>query len=108
LSQQLAVLGLSLLGSLGTGALVGHTSAFALEGDWGDESLDFGCDGLGLLALLLDGATDDVLGDWVRLLEGEELADVVGALGTETTGDLLVGQTLDLALSLFDDGQVQD
>merc|ERR1712106_983161 len=59
LSQELAVLGLGLLGRLGTGALVSHASALALEGDRGDQTLDLGRDQLGLLALLLDGAADD-------------------------------------------------
>merc|ERR1711935_406755 len=108
LSQELAVLGLGLLGRLGTGALVRHASALALEGDRGDQTLDLGRDQLGLLALLLDGAADDVLRDGVALLEGEQLADVVGALGTETTWDLLVGETLNLALTLLDNGQAED
>ena len=88
--------------------LVSHASALALEGDRGDQTLDLGRDQLGLLALLLDGAADDVLGDGVALLEGEQLADVVGALGTETTWDLLIGETLNLALTLLDDGQAED
>ena len=88
--------------------LVGHTSAFALKGDWGDEALDLWSNLLGLLALLLDGTADDVLGDWVGLLQREELADVVGSLWTESAWDLLVGKTLDFALTLLDDGQVED
>ena len=41
--------------------------------------------GVRLLALLLDLAADDELADVVFLSEVEKLADVVGALGTQTT-----------------------
>ena len=88
--------------------LVGHASSLALKGDWSDKTLNFWCNQLGLLALLLDSAADDVLGDWVRFLQREQLADVVSSLWTKTTWDLFVGKTLDLGLALLDNGQVQN
>lgn len=60
-----------------------------------------------MLLAFLQGqrALDDVLADIVFLGEVEELADVAGALGSETTGNVDVGQSSDFLLTLADDDQ---
>ena len=70
--------------------LAGDALTFALEGDGGDESLDAGSDRLVLLAILGDGASDNVLGDRVGLVERKELADVGGSLGSQSAGHLKI------------------
>ena len=87
--------------------LVSHSSAFALKGDWSDKTLNFWCDRLGL-SILFNGLSDDVLGDWIRFVQGKELSDVVSSLWTQSTWDLLVGKTFNFAFALLDNGQVQD
>ena len=87
--------------------LVSHSSAFALKGDWSDKTLNFWCDRLGL-SILFNGLSDDVLGDWIRFVQGKELSDVVSSLWTQSTWDLLVGNTFNFAFALLDNGQVQD
>lgn len=67
--------------------LVCQSLSLALDSVGSDESLDLGGNLLGLLTLLLDGSVDDVLGDGVGLVQTEELSDVVGSLGTESSGD---------------------
>lgn len=60
-----------------------------------------------LLLAFLQGqrALDDVLADIVFLGEIKELADVAGALGSKTTGNVDVGQSSDFLLTLADDDQ---
>ena len=82
--------------------------SLSLEGDGGDESLDTRGNALILFTLLGDGATDDVLGDRVALVQSKELADLVGTLGPESTGDRTVGQTRNLALALFHNDEVEN
>ena len=54
------------------------------------------------------GTRNNVLADIIILGQVEQLADVVGSLGTQTTGDSVVGQSWDLLLSLLGDNQVKD
>lgn len=59
----------------------------------GDESLDLRGLNSGLLAFLLDLSSDNVKSDVVILLQVEELSDVVGSLGTKSSGLLVISQT---------------
>lgn len=83
----------------------------ALETLGSHETLNLGSLGIGLGTLLLgdDLAANNELTDIVLLGKVEELADVVGTLGTETLGDsgLGVSETGDLLLTLFDDDKVE-
>ena len=60
------------------------------------------------LSVLLNSLSDDVLGYWIRFIQSKELSDVVSSLWTQSTWDLLVGETFDFAFSLLDNSQVQD
>lgn len=69
LGNESLVLGLGLLGVLGTTLLEGQDVALALENDGGDKTLDLGGLGVGLLlgVLGLNLATDDKLADIIIL-----------------------------------------
>jgi len=108
LVKELSVLGFGFLGVGVSGSLVGLVSSFALKGDRGDETLDSWSDALWFFAFFFDGSSDDVLGDRVRFVQGKELSDVVSSLGSESSWDLLVSESLDFAISLLDDDQVED
>ena len=69
--------------------------------------MNFWCDRFGL-SILFNGLSDDVLGDWIGFVQGKELSDVVGSLWTQSTWDLLVGETFNFAFALLDNSQVQD
>ena len=80
-----------------------------LENDGSDQALDLGSLVLGLLAFLDDQwALDDVLANIVVLGQVEELPDLGGTLGSETTGNGAVGKAGNLGVTLLDDGQRQD
>lgn len=75
-SQELGILGSSLLGGLGTVNLFGKASTLALQDNGGNQALDLGGLGVRLLALLLGGdlTTNDKLADIVilgQVLRGE-------------------------------------
>jgi hypothetical protein len=72
-----------------------------------DESLDLGSLVEGLV-LPFDLSLDDILPDIVLLSEGEHLSDVVGSLGSESSGSLAVGKTFDFCLSLLDNLEGND
>jgi hypothetical protein len=107
LGKKLLVAGLGLLGSLSTSALESLLSSLALKSDRGDKTLDLGSLGVGLLlgVLGLNLTTDNELANIIRLVQVEELADVVGTLGSETLGDSSVGKTGDVLLTLLDDNE---
>ena len=71
--------------------------ALALHTLGGDQTLDLG--GLGGLALAF--TANDVLGDVVVLGESEQLTDLGGALGAQTTGGSLIGESGNLSVTLF-------
>ena len=113
-SQQLSIGG-GLCACLEVAPLLeGKLVPLVLQGPGGDQPLDLGGlgPGLGALGALLEGhlAPDDVLPDIVILGQVEQLADVVGPLGSQPVGHSAgrVGDTLDLLLSLLDDDQVED
>jgi hypothetical protein len=88
--------------------LFGLAGTLSLQGEGGDQSLDLGGLANGLSLLVGEGTGDDVLADIVVLGQIEKLADVASALGTQTTGDRLVGQSLYGVFSGLGDDQVQD
>ena len=107
--KQLSVLG-SLSASIRAVSLLqSQQVSLALEGAGGDKALDLGGLGAGLLTLLLgELTTDDVLANIVGLLEGKELANLRGTLGTKTAGNVVVSQAGDLLLSTGNNDQVED
>jgi hypothetical protein len=81
-----------------------------LESDRGDKTLDLGSLGVGLLlgVLGLNLTTNDELTDIISLVQVEELADVVGTLGSETLGDSSIGQSRDVLFTLLDNDKGED
>jgi hypothetical protein len=110
LSEDLGVLVGLILDLLSLAALESGTVALVLEALGSDQALDLGSLGVRRLALTLrlDLSSDNVLADIVILGEAEELADLGGALGSETLGVDDVGETGDLALTLLDNGKSKD
>ena len=87
--------------------LGGGTGALALAHDGGDQALDLRALGHLLAGLVGESAGDDELADVLGLEQAPELADVVGALGTQTARDVLGGQALDLSGALLDHHEVE-
>lgn len=108
LSDKLLVRSGLFLVSEDTAHLFGLAGTLSLQGQGGDQSLDLGGLANGLSLLVGEGTGDDVLADIVVLGQIEKLADVASALGTQTTGDRLVGQSLYGVFSGLGDDQVQD
>mmetsp|Transcript_25586 Transcript_25586/g.71551 ORF Transcript_25586/g.71551 Transcript_25586/m.71551 type:complete len:213 (-) Transcript_25586:112-750(-) len=90
--------------------LLGSMSALALQLQGGDQALDLGGLGVSLAGSISECAAVgvDVLAHIVLLGQGEQLADVVRALGAAHAWDLTVGQTGELLLTLLHDDQVED
>lgn len=107
LGKQLGVLGGSVL--LGLSVLLLLLDQLLLVGDssGGDKSLDLGGLGVGLAGLGGHLSSNDILSHVVLLGEGKQLSDVVGSLGAESSGDGLVGEALNLGVTLLDNGQRQ-
>ena len=55
-----------------------------------------------------EGTRNNILANIIILGQVEQLADVVRSLGTQPTGDSVVGQSWDLILSLLGNHQVKD
>lgn len=110
LGEDLGVLISLVLDFLGLAPLEGGTVALVLQALGGDQALDLGGLGVGLLALALglNLAADDILANIVILGEAEELSDLGRALGTQTLGVHDVGQAGDVLIALLDDGQGED
>jgi hypothetical protein len=88
--------------------------SLTLKSKGSDKTLDLGSLGVGLLlgVLGLNLTTDNELANIIRLVQVEELADVVGTLGSKTLGNSSVGKAGDVLLTLLDndkrdDGQVR-
>lgn len=100
------VLGDGLLLGNGLSLLDGSEVPSSLQPHGGDQSLDLGGLGVRLGSLLLGGdlSSDDELSDIVLLGQVEELSDLGGSLGTQSSGQDGVGESGDLSLTLLDDG----
>ena len=87
--------------------LVSLVELLSAESGLSDESLDLGSLVVGLVT---SGhrSVNNVLSHIVDLAETEHLSDVVGSLGTESVGSLVVGETLDISITLLDDSQGND
>ncbi|KAI3481067.1 hypothetical protein L1887_56641 [Cichorium endivia] len=111
LGKELLVLLLLDVLSLSLADLERALVTLALETRGGHETLDLGGLGVRLGTLLLrdDLAANDKLADVVLLGEVEELADVVGTLGTKALGDggVGVGEAGDLVVALLDNNEVE-
>ena len=100
LGEDLVVLGLVFLGLLESVDLLSLDELLSSQSLLGHESLDLG----GLvesLVTLLDFSANNVLSNIVLLSEGEDLADVVGTLGSESAGLVSVSNTFDLSITLL-------
>lgn len=84
--------------------------ALVLQALRGDEALNLGSLGVGLLALALglDLPTNDVFPDIVLLGEAEELANLGGTLGAQALGVNDIGQAGNILLALLGNGQSQN
>jgi hypothetical protein len=114
LGEKFLVASFGFLGGLGASTLESLLSSLALKSDGGDKTLDLGSLGVGLLlgVLGLNLTTNDKLANVISLVQVEELADVVGTLGSKTLGNSSVGKAGDVLLTLLDndkrdDGQVR-
>jgi hypothetical protein len=111
LSLLVVVVGVQALLVLGSGGLHLDSLAdlrvsdasLALKSQRGDESLNLG----GLLGLASLSA-DDELSDIIRLGQVEELSDLVGSLGSQSSGLDLVRQTGDVLGSLLHNDEVHN
>lgn len=110
LGQQLSVLVRSILGSLSPSSLKCDAVSLVLHALRGDESLDLWCLRVWLGALLLgdDFSSDDEFADIILLGQTKESSDLGGAFGTEALRVDNVGETRDVAIALFDNGQSQN
>ena len=108
LGDELLVSGGFFLVSENRAHLFGLAGALALQCEGSHQSLDLG--GLVAVLALLGGkdTSDDILADIVILGKVEQLADVAGTLGTKTTGDSVVGESLDGVGTDLGNNEVQD
>mmetsp|Transcript_28863 Transcript_28863/g.71984 ORF Transcript_28863/g.71984 Transcript_28863/m.71984 type:complete len:274 (-) Transcript_28863:26-847(-) len=103
--QHLLIFGGRLARLLDLGDLVLLSLLLAVDPGGGDEPLDLGC----LVALAaLDGPADDVRPHVLVLGQRKELADLVGALGTQAAGLVAVGEAGDVVVALLDHGEGED
>ena len=108
LGQDLGVFGGPLTVLLPPPALEGDAPALPLQHDRRHQALDLGRLGLSGLAFLgRQRSLDHVLANVVSFAQVEQLPDLGGALGAQTPGDGVVGQSGDLLFALLDDGHGQ-
>lgn len=69
-----------------------------------DESLDLRRFVEGLVTFL-DFSSDNILSNIISLSEGEDLSDVVGSLGTKSSGLVTISNTFDISITLLDDSE---
>jgi len=108
LGNQLGIFsGLSL--ALGNSVLLDSTEmSLSLQCEGSHKALDLGGLGtLGLALLLGELTANDVLSDIILLGEVEELSDVGGSLGAQSAGNVFVGQTGKLSVSLLHNNNVE-
>merc|ERR1712111_12821 len=112
LSQDLGIFSSSLSVLFSTLTLESQTLTFPLEHDGSHKALNLGCFELGFLTLL-DGQRplDHVLANIVVLSQVKQLADLWSTLGSQTTGNGVIGKSGDFAFALLhndhrDDGKI--
>lgn len=108
LLQTLLVLGGLLTGLLQGSLLLSNTSTLVAQHTVGHQTLDLGSL-ITLVAVVLEGAANNELANVILLSQTEQLADVAGTLGAQTTGmgRGLVSESRDLLLTLLHNHQVQ-
>ena len=106
--EDLLVVSLGLSGSFPSGLLVSLVNSLSSESVVSDESLDLGGLSSDGLAFLFDLSSDNKSSNVIILGQGEELSDLSGSLGSESLGDLVVGQTFDIGFTLLLDGDSDD
>lgn len=89
-------------------SLFGLQGTLALKSQWGDKALDLGGLATDGSVLLSDITADDELADIIILGKVEELADLGGTLGAQSSWDGDVGQSWDWGWATFDDDQGED
>lgn len=108
LHQQLGVVGGSLLGSDLALLLQRNATVLALQHNGGDQALNFGGLGGGLLVVLGgQRATHNEATHIIFLAQVVELADLASTLGSQATWDGGVGETGNVLLTLLQDDQSQ-
>jgi len=108
LHQQLGVVGGSLLGGSLALLLQRNATVLALQHNGGDQALDLGGLGGGLLVVLGgQRATHHKATHIILLPQVEQLADLAGTLGSQATWDGGVGEAGDVLLALLQYNQSQ-
>ena len=108
LSNKLLVGGSLFLVSEDTVHLFGLACTLALQGQRSHQTLNLGRLANSLALLVCEGTGNDILANIIILGQVEKLADIVCTLGTQTTGDRVVGQSLDLLITKLGNNQVQN
>jgi len=108
-SEHLLVGG-GLLTSLDTALqLVRNATTLSLQSDWRDQALDLWCLRSRLLSFLGgQSSTDHILPHIILLAQIEKSADLGGTLWSKATWNNLVGEALDLIVSLLHHNKSQD
>ena len=96
------------LASKDGGHLFRLVTSLALQHQGSYETLNLGSLASFSALLVGKGTRNNVLANIVIFGQVEQLANVVGPLGTQATGDGIVGQTRDILLSLLGNDQVKD
>jgi hypothetical protein len=86
---------------------LGDLSLSAGTDGWCDQALNLWCLHAGLLSLLLDLAAYDKLTDIIILAKAEELADLGGTLGTQSSGVLHISDSLNVLIACLNNNHVQ-
>lgn len=107
LGQQLSVLSGSVSLLLSVVDLLGLQSSLSLQSLRSNQSLDLWSLRVSL-TVLLNGSSHNEVSDIVLLGQTEELSDVVGSLRTQSLWGGDIGQTLNVLLTLLDNGQGKD
>lgn len=102
LGENLIILCLGFFGGLVAFNLLSLLESLSSESLFGDESLDLWRFVEGLVSLL-DFSSDDVLSHIIGLSQGEDLSNVVGSLGAESSGLITIGDSFDFSITLLDD-----
>lgn len=104
LGEDLVVLSSLLLGLLESVDLLSLDQLLSSESLLSDESLDLWWFVESLVSLL-DFSSHNVLSNIVLLSEVEDLSDIVGSLGAESSWLITVSDTLDLLVTLLDNSE---